>query len=221
MKNLKIILLVILMFCVQKLKSQNILHPENVFDLYFKSFVKYDDASVRELNSYLINFMGKDHTYKMSQKDSYDKKVDYFTQLFLSNLSAEVAQECKKEARDYFCVFWSNFKEAKYNIKNIKTVFNENMKDQEISEVNYTVSFKVPSHKMSINIGDIKKIGAGEMRKYLIDITDYFRKADKVVSTDQKFMMYQLKHGRDTYYWNGGPEELVWQQEEFYLKSIN
>jgi hypothetical protein len=41
-------------------------------------------------------------------------------------------------------------------------------------------------------MGDIKNIGAGEMKKYLIDVTNN-KKSRQIVSTEQKFNLYQVK----------------------------
>ncbi|WP_294300733.1 hypothetical protein [uncultured Chryseobacterium sp.] len=221
MKNLTAAFLVAMLCFAQNLRSQNILPPQKVFNLYFDSFVKYNDDSLKELNSYLINFLGKENTHKMSLQESYDEKVNSFTDIFLSNLSPEVSGVCKNEAREYFRVLIGNFKNATYRIKDIKTVPGDQATNQEISEVDYEVNFKVPAVASRINVGDIKKIGAGEMKKYLIDITNDLKKADKIVSTRQKFNMYQVKYGTDTYYWNGGPQEMAWKLNEFYFKNIN
>lgn len=221
MKHLKAAFLVVVLCFAQNVRSQNILPPQKVFNLYFESFVKYDDNSLKELNSYLINFLGKENTHKMSLQESYDQKVDSFTNIFLSNLSPEVSSVCKNEAREYFKVLIGNFKNATYSIKDIKMVPSELIKDQKNSEVDYEVSFKVPAEASQINIGDIKKIGPGEMKKFLIDITNNLKNADKVVSTRQKFSLYQVKYGTDTYYWNGGPQEMAWKLNEFYFKNIN
>lgn len=209
-----------LMFCAQNLKSQNILSPENVFGLYFNSFVKYNDDSVKELNSYLINFLGKESTHKVSLKNTYDKKIDELTKMFLSNLPAEMALACKNEAHNYFSVLMDNFKNVQYTIKSVKPIFNENMKDQEISEINYMASFKVPS-KIETAITENKKIGAEEMKKYLVDSTMRLKNADKTIITTQKINFYQLKYDSDTYYWDEKPQELNSKLEEFYFKNIN
>ena len=221
MKNLKAAFLVAILCFAQNLRSQNILPPQKVFNLYFDSFVKYDDDSLKELNSYLINFLGKENTHKMSLQESYDQKVDSFTKIFLSNLPDEVSSVCKNEAREYFKVLIGNFKNATYSIKDIKTVSSEQVNDRETSEVDYEVSFKIPSVASPINVGDIKKIGPGEMRKFLIDVTNNLKKADKIVSTRQKFSLYHVKYGTDTYYWNGGPNEMAWKLNEFYFKNIH
>ncbi len=221
MKNLKAAFLVVILCFAQNLRSQNILSPQKVFSLYFDSFVKYDDDSLKELNSYLINFLGKENTHKMSLQESYDQKVDSFTHIFLSNLSAEVSSACKNEAHEYFKVLIGNFKNATCSIREIKTVSDEQVKGQEFSQVDYEVTFKVPSLPSQINMGDLKKIGPGEMKKYLIDMTNNLKKADKIVSTRQKFNLYQVKYGTDTYYWNGGPQEMTWKLNDFYFKNIN
>jgi hypothetical protein len=221
MKNLKAAFLVVLLCLAQNLRSQNILPPQKVFNLYFSSLIRYDDDSLKELNSYLINFLGKENTHKMSLQESYEQKVENLTDIFLSNLSTEVSSVCKNEAREYFKVLIGNFKNATYSIKDIKTISDEQVKNQEISQVDYEVSFKVPSVPSQINIGDIKKIGSGEMKKYLIDMANHLKKADKMISTRQKFNLYQVKYGTDTYYWNGGPQEMAWKLNEFYFKNIN
>jgi len=220
MKNFKTFILLLLLFSIQNLKSQNILPPEKVFDLYFNSFVRYDDDSLKELNSYLINFLGKENTHKMNLGDTYKQRVDYFTQIFLSTLPADMASSCKEEATNYFCVLIDNFKEAKCSIKCIKSIQKKVLKDQEVSEVVFEVSFKVSSNVPELHINDIKKGGADEMRKYLTDLTIHLKKADKIVKTEQKFNLYQMKNGDDIYYWNGGPQELTWKLNEFYFKNI-
>ncbi len=220
MKNFKIALWVMLMFCAQNLKSQNILSPENVFNLYFDSFVKYNDDSVKELNSYLINFLGKESTQRLSLKNAYDIKIDELTKMYLSNLPVEIASACKDEAHSYFSVLMNNFKNAQYTIKSIKSVCIEEMKDREISEVSYVASFKVPS-KVEMIISENKKIGAEEIKKYLTDVTTRLKNADKTITTTQKFNLYQLKNESDTYYWNTKPQELNWKLEEFYFKNID
>jgi hypothetical protein len=221
MKKINAFLVLMLIFCAQNFRSQNVLQPENVFNLYFDAFIKHNDESLKELNSYLINFLGKDHTFKMSLDESHNGKINYYTEVFLSNLSPEVAEACKTEAKKYFTVLMENFKDANYKIKSIKTVPLKESKDQEISEVTFDVNFKVPSSTSEIQMNDIKKAGAKEIKKYLEDITIYFKKADKMVTAEQKFNLYQVKSGRDIYYWNGGPQELIWKLNEFYLKNIN
>ncbi|MCF2220583.1 hypothetical protein H9Q08_14940 [Chryseobacterium sp. PS-8] len=221
MKMLNIACLAIFLFSFGSLKSQNILKPENVFNLYFNSFVKYDDESVKELNSYLINFLGKESTHKMKLKDTYNEKIDEYTKLFLTGLPVNVASECSVEVKNYFSALMQNFANAKYRVKEIKIINDERLKGNGFSEVTYEVSFNVPSHNLMINMGDIKNIGAGEMKKYLIDVTNEIKKADKLVSTEQKFNLYQVKVGENIYYWNGGPQELNWKMNEFYLRNLN
>lgn len=220
MRNLTIVFWAMLLFCAQNFKSQNILPPEKVFDLYFTSFINYDDNAVRELNSYTINFLGKNNTYTEKLEEAYKKKTEDLTRTFLSGLPDNVAAGCRTQAQEYFNALMSNFRNARYVIKSIKSITHPELKDQEITEITYTISFRVPSENSEINIGDLKKIGEGEMRKYLIDATGRLKKADKPVSEEQKFNLYQIKYGADTYYWNGGPQELYWKANEFYFRNI-
>lgn len=221
MKKINAMFVLIFIFCAQNFKSQNVLPPESVFKLYFDSFVKHDDESLRELNSYLINFLGKDYTFRMSLNESYTGKINYFTEIFLSNLSPEVAAACKVETEKYFTVLMENYKNAKYTIKSIKSVPITDSKTQEMSEVTFDVNFKVPKNTSELKMNDIKKAGIKEVKKYLADLTVYFEKADKVITSEQKFNLFQVKAGENTYYWNGGPEELNWKLNAFYLKNAN
>lgn len=220
MRNLKIAFLAMLIFCAQNFKSQNVLSPEKVFDLYFTSFINYDDNAVKELNSYTINFLGKNNTYTEKMEDLYQKKTEDLTRIFLSSLPVNVAAGCRTEARAYFSALMGNFRNAKYMIKSVKPISHPELKEQEITEITYNISFKVPSGNSEINIGDLKNIGEGEMRKYLIDATGRLKKADKTVSEEQTFNLYQVKYGSDTYYRNSGPQELYWEANGFYFRNI-
>lgn len=220
MRNLKIVFLAMLIFCAQNFRSQNVLSPEKVFNLYFTSFINYDDTAVKELNSYTINFLGKNNTYTEKMEDLYQKKTEDLTRTFLSNLPVNVAAGCRTEAQAYFSALMGNFRNAKYMIKSVKSISHPELKDQEITEIRYDISFKVPSGNSEINIGDLKNIGEGEMRKYLIDATARLKKADKTVSEEQTFNLYQAKYGSDTYYWNSGPQELYWEANRFYFQNI-
>lgn len=221
MKKINAFLLLIILLCAQNFKSQNVLQPESVFDLYFHSFIKSDDQSLKELNSYLINFLGKDHTFKLRLEDDFQGKINYYTEAFLSTLAPEVSAACRNEAQNYFTILMGNFKNAHYKIKSIKNVPLLASKDQQVSEVIFEVDFKVPSKSCEPKIKDIKKADAEETKKYLTDLTAYFKKADKTVSSQQKFNLYQMKAGDNTYYWNGGPQEMIGNLNEFYLKNIN
>ena len=221
MRNVKAVLLLIMLFCIQNLKSQNLLAPEKVFDLYFNAFVKSDNESLKELNSYLINFLGKDNVHRTNAAENYSTMVESYTNIFLGNLSGDMAAACKTEARNYFGALVNNFKNAQYNIKSIKPIHDDKKETMAFSEVVFEVRMKVPSGISDVVIGDTNKIGAEEMKKYLQDLATRLKEADKMVSVEQKFNLYQMKAGRDIYYWNGGPEELSWKLSEFYLKNIN
>ncbi|WP_415324440.1 hypothetical protein [Chryseobacterium sp. MMS23-Vi53] len=221
MKNVKALLLLLMIFCVQNFRSQNLLQPEKVFNLYFNSFIKYDNESLKELNSYLINFLGKDNTYRTNATENYSKKVEDYTNIFLSNLAPEMASACKKEATNYFTVLMENFKASQYKIKSVKPIRDEKQGNLFFSEVIFEVTMKIPNNASEVKMGDFSKIGVEEMKKYLTDLTVRIKGADKIVTSEQKFNLYEMTEGRDIYYWNGGPEELSWKLNEFYLKNIN
>lgn len=222
MKKTKIIILLLLMFCMGGLQAQTkILQPKDVFSMYFNAFVGYNDQSVNELNGYLETFLGKENVYNINMRETYSSRVDYYTNLFLSSLSSEIADMCREEAKNYFSVLMDNFKNSKYKVKTIKSLINENAKDQNLSEVTYEVTFKVPKPSSHLKIDDTKRGNAIEMKKYLNLLTTNIKKADKIVSTEQKFTLYQVQNEQNIYYWNGGPQELVWKLHEVYLKNIN
>ncbi|MFP3836096.1 hypothetical protein, partial [Chryseobacterium sp. SIMBA_028] len=80
-----------------------------------------------------------------------------------------------------------------------------------ISEVSVEVTFKVPSKIVTPKFNDPKKISAEELKKYLKTTTKQLVDADKKITVTQIFKLYQKKEGENIYYWNGGPEELVWK----------
>lgn len=222
MKRPIVITILMLFFCTQELSAQgNVLKPEKVFSLYFDSFVKYDENALTKLNDYLSPFLGKENTYIVDPKETYAKEVENLTQSFLLNFSEETATKSKNEAKDFFSVMLGNFKNAKYTVKDIKTFPNEYAKNQNIEEVSVEVIFKVPSRFLEPKFKDSKKVSAEELKKYLKSCTKEVMNSNRKVTTSQTFKLYQKKEGGQIYYWNGGPEELVWKLHEFYFKNFN
>jgi hypothetical protein len=222
MRMLKTVLLGMFIFCVQNLSAQTqILKPEKVFGLYFSAFVKYDNNALAELNNYVSPFLGKENTYRMDQNEAFTKEVDQFTGSFLANFPKEIAAQSQHEARAFFVTMLTNFKNATYSVKNIKTIPNEHADNQNISEVTVEVAFKVPSKILTPKFNDPKKISAEELKKYLKSTTKELLDANKKIMVTQTFKLYQKKESENIYYWNGGPEELVWKLNEFYFKNFN
>lgn len=222
MRIFKTVLLGMFMFCVQNFSSQTqLIKPEKVFGLYFNAFVQYDNNALTELNNYVSPFLGKENTYKMDQNAAFINEVDQFTKNFLTNFPEEIAAQSQNEARAFFTTMLGNFKNATYSIKNIKTIPNEHAAQQNISEVSVEVTFKVPSKIVTPKFNDPKKISAEELKKYLKTTTKQLIDADRKITVTQIFKLYQKKEGENIYYWNGGPEELVWKLNEFYFKNFN
>lgn len=208
--------------CVQNFSAQTqTIKTEKVFDLYFNAFVKYDNTALAGLNNYISPVLGKENTYKVDQNEVFTKDVDQFTTNFLSNFPEEVAVQSQNEAKAFFTTMLGNFKNAIYSIKNIKTIPNEHATHQNISEVSVEVTFKVPSKIVTPKFNDPKKISAEELKKYLKTARKQLVDADKKIMVTQIFKLYQKKDGKNIYYWNGGPEELVWKLNEFYFKNFN
>ncbi|MDV7696474.1 hypothetical protein N6B72_06025 [Chryseobacterium soli] len=216
------VLLGMFILCVQNFGAQTqTVKPEKVFGLYFNAFVQYDNTALAELNNYVSPFLGKENTYTMDQNEVFTKEVDQFTKNFLSNFPEEIAAQSQNEAKAFFTKMLGNFKNATYSIKNIKTIPNQQADNQNISEVSVEVAFKVPSKIATPKFNDPKKISAEELKKYLKTTAKELVDADKKIKVMQIFKLYQKKDGENIYYWNGGPEELVWKLNEFYFKNFN
>lgn len=221
---IKNVLLLAVLICVQNLRAQtNVLKPDKVFGLYFNTFVKHDEKALTELNGYLKNFVGDEGLYKMDVKSAYEQELMGLTNLFLSGFSENVGKECKQEVINYFTALFERYKTANYSIKSIETMRNDYSQSQDVSEVDYDVVFKVPSKTSSININikNSKNIKAKELKAYLKDLTDALLKPDKEISFSEKFLLYQIYKDEKVYYWNGGPQELLWKLNNFYFKNFN
>lgn len=221
MKKRNVILFLMLLFGFQKISAQNNnLKPQEVFNLYFNAFVKYDDQALTGLNGYLETFLGKDNVYQIRAEESYNKEVDFLTKNLLSSFSAETANQSETEAKLFFRAVLDNFKNAKYVVKNIESLPHETDQNQKISGINFEVTFKVPS-KISDPEFKEGKVTPEELKNYLNTVTNEVKKADKIISVTQRFKLYQIKKDENTYYWNGGAEELAGKLNEFYLKKFN
>lgn len=194
--------------------------PSEVFEMYFGTFVKNDDATLSKLNDYLKPTVDGENAYQVDFKTVAHDMMKESTDNFLSVFSQTTADACRKEAEAYFTAMIENFKNGKLSVKDVKIIQNEYVEDQKIAEVTYSVSFKVPAKFADIPAGDVKTVKPEDLKKYLVQSVQDFKNADKMVSTEQKFSLYQLNEGGKIYYWNGSPDEIVSGLTDFYFESF-
>lgn len=221
MKNYKIILLLLLTIMGQHLMAQTeVKKPKEAFELFFGTFVNNDDTALNKLNDYLKPTVEGQNAYQVDFKETSKEMMNGSVENFLSAFPKATAAACKKEAEEYFTAMFGNFKTGKLTVKNVKVVPNEYVEGQKIAEISYSVSFLVPSKLTSGPKGDISKVKAEDLKKYLIQAVHDFKNADKTVTTDQNFNLYELKEGDKIYYWNGSPDEIVTNLTDFYFESF-
>jgi len=194
--------------------------PKEAFELFFGTFVNNDDAALNKLNDYLKPTVEGQNAYQVDFKETSKEMMNGSVENFLSAFPKATAAACKKEAEEYFTAMFGNFKTGKLTVKNVKVVPNEYVEGQKIAEISYSVSFLVPSKLTSGPKGDISKVKAEDLKKYLIQAVQDFKNADKTVTTDQNFNLYELKEGDKIYYWNGSPDEIVTNLTDFYFESF-
>jgi len=221
MKNYKIIFLLLLTMMGQQLMAQTeVKKPKEAFELFFGTFVNNDEAALNKLNDYLKPTVDGQTAYQVDFKETSKEMINGSVDNFLSAFPKATAAACKKEAEDYFTAMFGNFKTGKLNVKEVKVVPNEYVEGQKIAEIRYVVSFLVPSKLTSGPKGDLNKIKTEDLKKYLIQAVQDFKNADKTVTTDQNFTLYELKEGDKIYYWNGSPDEIVSNLTDFYFESF-
>ena len=220
MKNYKIIFLLLTMMGQQLIAQPEVKKPKEAFELFFGTFVNNDEASLNKLNDYLKPTVEGQNAYQVDFKETSKEMMNGSVENFLSAFPKATAAACKKEAEEYFTAMFGNFKTGKLTVKNVKVVPNEYVEGQKIAEISYSVSFLVPSKLTSGPKGDLNKIKAEDLKKYLIQAVQDFKNADKTVTTDQNFRLYELKEGDKIYYWNGSPDEIVTNLTDFYFESF-
>ena len=205
----------------QQLMAQTeVKKPKEAFELFFGTFVNNDEAALNKLNDYLKPTVDGQTAYQVDFKETSKEMINGSVDNFLSAFPKATAAACKKEAEDYFTAMFGNFKTGKLNVKEVKVVPNEYVEGQKIAEIRYAVSFLVPSKLTSGPKGDLNKIKTEDLKKYLIQAVQDFKNADKTVTTDQNFTLYELKEGDKIYYWNGSPDEIVSNLTDFYFESF-
>ncbi|GEJ46687.1 hypothetical protein [Chryseobacterium sp. ON_d1] len=221
MKNYRIILVLLLTMMGQLLSAQTeVKKPKEAFELFFGTFVNNDETALNKLNDYLKPTVEGQNAYQVDFKETSQEMINGSVENFLSAFPKATASACKKEAEDYFIAMFGNFKNGKLTVKNVKVVPNEYLEGEKIAEISYTVSFQVPAKLTSGPKGDMKKVKAEDLKKYLIQAAQDFKNADKTVITDQNFNLYELKEGGKIYYWNGSPDEIVSNLTDFYFESF-
>ncbi|MDW9382101.1 hypothetical protein [Chryseobacterium sp. JV558] len=221
MKNYKIIFLLLLTMMGQQLIAQTeVKKPKEAFELFFGTFVNNDETALNKLNDYLKPTVEGQNAYQVDFKETSKEMMNGSVENFLSAFPKATAAACKKEAEEYFTAMFGNFKTGKLTIKDVKVVPNEYVEGQKIAEISYSVNFQVPSKLTSGPKGDLNKIKAEDLKKYLVQAAQDFKNADKTVTTDQNFTLYELKEGDKIYYWNGSPDEIVTNLTDFYFESF-
>ncbi|MFZ4931411.1 hypothetical protein [Chryseobacterium sp. Mn2064] len=221
MKNYKIILLFLLTMMGQYLTAQTeVKKPAEAFEMFFGTFVNNEDTALNKLNEYLKPTVDGQIAYQVNFKETSEEMINTSVENFLAAFPKTTAVACKKEAEEYFIAMFANFKKGKLIVKNVKVVPNESVEGQKIAEISYTVNFKVPSKLTSGPEGDIQKVKPEDLKKYLTQAVQDFKNADKTVTTDQEFKLYELKEGGKIYYWNGSPDEIVSNLTDFYFESF-
>ncbi|OCA79591.1 hypothetical protein BBH99_05875 [Chryseobacterium contaminans] len=221
MKNYKIIFLLLLTMMGQYVSAQTeVKKPKEVFELFFQTLVNNDEGALNKLNDYLRPTVEGQDSYQINFKESSQEMINISVENFLAAFPKATAAACKKEAEDYFIAMIGNFKKAKVTVNNVKITPNEYLKGEKIAKISYTVSFQLPSKLTHGPEGDTKKVKAEELKKYLIQVVEDFKNADKTVTTDQNFSLYELKKEGKIYYWNGSPDEIVSNLTDFYFDSF-
>ncbi|WP_223609112.1 hypothetical protein [Chryseobacterium sp. OSA05B] len=222
MKGTMRIVLVMLLFCIQNLSAQtDALKPEQVFGIYFNTFVKQDERALQQLNDYLAPFLGTENTYTIDLNKSFNDEIQVLTGNFLANLPKETAAACQAEAGEYFSALLNNVKNTGYVVKSTKEVKNEYAANSWVTELSVDLSFPVPANVSTLKLEEARKMNAEDLKSYLKNKTKAFAKSEKKSTVHQIFKLYQVKKEGNTYYWNGGPQELVWKLNNSYFKSLN
>lgn len=221
MKKYKIIFFLLLTMMGQYVSAQTeVKKPKEVFDMYFRTVVNNDEEALNKLNDYLRPTVEGQNAYQINFKESTQEMISIIVENFLSAFPKATASACKKEAEDYFNAMIGNLKKAKVTVNNVKIVPNEYLEGEKIAEISYTVSFQLPSKLTHGPTGDTKKVKADELKKYLIQVVEDFKNADKTITTDQSFSLYELKEGGKIYYWNGNPDQIITSLTDFYFDSL-
>jgi len=222
MKGPMRILLLMMLFSLQNLFAQTkAVKPEQVFGMYFDTFVKQDENALQQLNSYLTPFLGSENAYTINLEKSFNDEVQNLTGMFLTGLSKDKAVACKIEAEQYFNTVLSNLKNTGYTVNSIKEVKSEYNDNSFITELSVDMRLPVPAQMSQLNPEEIKKMSAEDLKSYLKNKTNEFAKSESEVVVHQVFKLYQVKKEGNTYFWNGGPQELVWKLNEVYFKSLS
>lgn len=222
MKGTMRIIFLMLILSIQNLSAQTEAQkPEQVFGMYFNAFVKQDEPALQQLNDYLSPFLGAENTYTIEMSKSFNDEVQSLTGSFLANLPKETATACRAEAAEYFSALLNNVKNTGYVIKNKKEVKNEYADNSWVTELSVELSFPVPANVSALQLEEAKKMTAEDLKIYLKSKTKAFTKSEKKTTVQQIFKLYQVKKEGNTYYWNGGPQELVWKLNESYFKALN
>ncbi|WP_415324442.1 hypothetical protein [Chryseobacterium sp. MMS23-Vi53] len=202
-----ILLFSFILFCQNLFAQAEVKKADEVFKIYFDTFVKEDKNALKSLNDYIKPMKG-DSFYKV------EFPISESINSFLESFPERVVKANKNEIEEFVNAFYANFKNGKLTIKNIKT-------DSEgTKEIRYSVSFQIPAKISDFEFENPEKIKNEEFKRFLNQMSRDLRKTEKTITTEKNFMMYQIENNVKIFYYNLNPEDLKLELKSFYDKYL-
>lgn len=193
------------------LSAQEVLNPQEVAKLYFKTMNNADNDSRLVLNEYLSPlFKGKKAFPK--EISIIEKLSEDLQKSFLSQLKPQVAKEVKTAAKDYYDFLFSLPKTANCSVR--KSVSHENF-----VRVHYKCGYVLPLNN-NILTQDIARLSAQELKKLLQGAKKNILVSSKGGDFSAYIDLYRLEQKGKIYYYSDKPLTLTLTLIDHFLLDL-
>ncbi|HAY3549707.1 hypothetical protein KRE47_01005 [Elizabethkingia meningoseptica] len=213
MKTIKVLLILIFLVITQTIFAQSdTKRPEDIFELYFKIFVKNDEAALRELNDYMRPLAKGRDMFTIDFKKKTSEVTPYLTNVFLNFFSYTAGKSNKQLAEDYSKMIQNSIANTTYKIKSSNLMNNENQKDKKIVEISYQVVFNVPEKSLGEALtpfqNKLKSLNSDEVKALILELKN-LQANTKEYTLDKKIELYGIVKDEKIYYYMPNPSLII------------
>lgn len=213
MKKISIFVLIFLVSIIQNVYAQTeVRKPEEVFRMIFDVLMKKDKAVLETLNN-----------YSQRMVNNYEITNDYFDIInrgAFNGVPKQSMEMCKHEINDLNTAINNALANVQITDINTEIVLDEYSSEDKIAEITYSVNFLVPQRLLDISRTKMKKATPTELKKFLFQVINELKNADKKVTVKNVFTLNQVVDEDKIYYVTSYPEKLRSDIISSYIMSL-
>ncbi|HFK5506797.1 hypothetical protein [Elizabethkingia anophelis] len=211
-------LLILFLFISQILSAQvERKKPEEVFDLYFRAFVKGDQESFSSLNIYLAPLFSGHNVYDFDMKKKNEQEISGMTNTFLPIFSPSAGKSNKQNIEDYFATMLEYSCNSKYEIKSLNVFNFDELKKYKGLKLSYNIILELPEKSIqeiftsyvAQSNKKLTSLNAKEVETLITELKKEFTKKGVERTIDSEGVLLIITMNGKEYYYMPEPQNIL------------